>query len=162
MSGTLNKYEGMFLFHQGLLGASTTPAQGLVKELLEKYGATPVKVEVWDERKLAYPIMDQKRGTYVLSHFEAPSEVIDKINTGVRISDIFLRWLCVRHESKFPDFKIASEMEGARSRRDSDRDDGEGGERRGRREGGRGRREAPVAVIEDVPDLSGDDVDNLD
>lgn len=124
MEQTLNKYEGMFVLNPSRLAADELTATTVVTELVEKYGGKPVRIDVWDEqRKLAYPIDDQKRGTYVLAHFEAEGEMPDAVSKAVNINEVVMRWLCTRHQETFPEFKVASEMEGAR-RRDGDREGG--------------------------------------
>jgi len=126
---TNNKYEGMFLVNNSKLAEEAGAGVGVVTEFLEKHSCNSVRTDVWDERKLAYPIARQKRGTYVLSHFEAGGESIDSMNREITIREDIMRALFVRHE-EFPEFKIASEMEPVR-RRDDDEREGRGDRRGG-------------------------------
>lgn len=137
---TLNKYEGMFLMNNSRLSEEAGSGVGRVNEFLEKHGVQPVRVDVWDERRLAYPIAKQKRGTYILTHFEAPATSIESMNREISIIEDILRALFVRHTEAFPDFKTAAEMEPVRPKRD---DDDRGGRGRDRRD--RGDRPAPRA-----------------
>jgi small subunit ribosomal protein S6 len=134
-----HKYEGMFLLNNGRISAEGGGATGVVDALLKKHGASVVRVDVWDERKLAYPVEDQKRATYVLAHFEAPPASIAGLNHDVNISEDVLRWLPVRHELEFPPFRTASEMATLQPRKELIVDEGRrrrGGED-GEDEGGR-------------------------
>lgn len=133
----LNKYEGMFLLHNGRVPPEGGGAASLVGELLKKHGAAVVRLEVWDERKLAYPVQDQKRGTYVLAHFEAQAPAVNALNHDVSISEDVLRALVVRHELEFPTFRTAADMAafqprkelfGAGRRRGDDDEGGRGGD----------------------------------
>ena len=126
VTNKLRKYEGMFLLNNSRLAvAEVTPVQR-VTEILKRQEIEPLRIDVWDERRLAYPIKRQKRGTYVLTHFEAPGESIDRINRDVSLTEDVLRHMFVVHSKKFPEFKTAAEMEGARPRRDDDRGGSEG------------------------------------
>ena len=137
-----NKYEGMFLLNNSELADEAGAGVGTVNEFLEKHNCASVRTDVWDERKLAYPIARQKRGTYVLSHFEGVGESIDSMSREVSIRDDIMRVLFVRHHGEFPEFKTAAEMEPVRPRRDDDDRGPRGGGGRDRGE----RRDAPAAA----------------
>jgi PTH1 family peptidyl-tRNA hydrolase len=154
VTSKLNKYEGMFLLHAGRLAESETTPVTRVTELLKRQSIEPLRIEVWDERRLAYPIEGQKRGTYVLAHFEAPGGAIANVNRDINITEDVLRALITVHPKKFPDFKTAAEMEALRPRRDDDRGSSEGGSRFGF--GGGGRRARPVDTDEEE-DFDGPD-----
>lgn len=137
MEQKTNKYEGFFLLNTGRITPEGGGATRIVGDLLKKHGAAPVRVDVWDERKLAYPIKDQKRGTYVLAHFEAPSPAVAAIRNEVNINEDVLRAILVRHDLEFPTFRTAAEYAALQPKRDPAQD----GKRRDGddEEGGRGR-----------------------
>jgi len=68
---SLATYEAMFLF-----GANAaTDADGAVntaKGIIERHEGQILVIKKWDERKLAYEIKGNKRGTYVVAFFKAP------------------------------------------------------------------------------------------
>jgi small subunit ribosomal protein S6 len=153
----LNKYEAMFLLNHAKVPPEGAESVQVVSDVLTKHGARIERCEIWGERKLAYPIQHQRRGTYVLAHIEAAPGAIANIQHEINISESILRWLPERQGSEFPPFRTAAdwaEASGRRPRRDrpeGGRDDREGG--RDDREGGRGprgpapqRSEAPTAV----------------
>ena len=130
----MNKYEGMFLLDHGKV--KNEPEKGIaeVTQVLEKHGAKIAQIGKWDERKLAYEIKRQKRGSYVLVHFEAPAAAIQEMRQDLNLSEIINRDLMLRIEgAEFPPFKTAQELDaeyGTREfrdrpmgRRDRDRDD---------------------------------------
>ena len=47
-----------------------------VTGMFKKHGAEVVSARRWNERRLAYPIKHQQRGTYLLVYFEGGPEVI--------------------------------------------------------------------------------------
>jgi small subunit ribosomal protein S6 len=92
----VNQYEGMFLL--GPSGADAEKAVGIAKAMVEKHGGTLQVIKKWDERKLAFEIKKQKRGTYVIAFFTAPSTSITPLEREVKLSEEVLRVLITRAE----------------------------------------------------------------
>ena len=87
----MNQYEGMFLL--GPSGADAEKAVTLVRGMIEKHGGQIQVIKKWDERKLAFEIGKQKRGTYVISFFKAPSASIAPLERDVKLSEDVMRVL---------------------------------------------------------------------
>jgi len=88
----LNQYEGMFLVGPA---AGTDQEGGLriVRTIVERHGGQIMVLKKWDERRLAYEIKKQKRGTYVLCYFRAPGSAIAAIEREVNLGEDVLRVL---------------------------------------------------------------------
>jgi ribosomal protein S6 len=115
---TLKKYEAMFLLNNAKATAETAQGVTIVSDLLKKHGAEIAKVGVWDERKLAYPIENQKRGTYVLAHFTLDPAHVGNVTHEVNINEDVMRALVTALEEEFPTFRTYAEMEALRPKRD--------------------------------------------
>ena len=138
----MKRYEGMFLFDTAAV-RDWSSIEAEVHRLFERIGATQLVCVKYDERKLAYEIERRKRGTYVLTYFDAPPERIVDLERDARLSELVLRLLVLRPEN-LTEEKLAelrahpaetplSPMSGdGRGRHDDDRRD-----RRGPREGRR-------------------------
>jgi len=126
------KYEGMFLLDNSKVKADAAECCGVVSDLLKKHGANVVKIERWDERKLAYEIRGQKRATYVLAHFEMAPEKPAELRGDVNLSESFLRALVLNVGEDFPPFVTAAEYEAMRPKKEEEPQD-DGGDRRRRR-----------------------------
>ena len=87
------EYEAMFLLNNDAATADFDGTAGQVDKILEKNGATIVKKEKWDERKLAYEIRGQRRATYYLVYFSAPTSAIAEIRRDVNLNETILRHL---------------------------------------------------------------------
>lgn len=157
----MNKYEGMFLLDHGKVKSEPQKGVEEVTAILEKHGAKIAQIGKWDERKLAYEIKRQKRGTYVLVHFEIDPQALDELRGDLNLSEIVNRDLLLRIEGEaFPTFMTAQELDAAFGTREF-RDRPAGGRReRGDRDDRRPRRRDDDDDMRD--DDSGDDEDTDD
>ena len=89
----MRTYEGMFLLDNAQAVKDWDATVGVVTGILERYGAQLALNGKWDERKLAYPIKKQKRGTYYLAYFEAPTDSIAKMREDLLLREEVLRFL---------------------------------------------------------------------
>ncbi|MGR3311639.1 MAG: 30S ribosomal protein S6 [Candidatus Brocadiales bacterium] len=95
LSPTTRKYEGMFLIDNTQANKDWDAVVKHVHEILQKHNAEILSTEKWGEKKLAYKVKGQKRGTYLLISFNAPPEAITHINHDCILSEIILRCLIV-------------------------------------------------------------------
>lgn len=89
------QYEAMFLLGSS---ASAEPEKGIdiCRGIIERHGGAIMVIKKWDERKLAYEISGQKRGTYVISYFTAPGAAVAAIERDVKLSEEVLRVLVLK------------------------------------------------------------------
>lgn len=113
------KYEGMFLIDNAHANKDWDGVVKHLHEILQKHNVEILSTEKWGERKLAYKIKGQKRGTYLLIRFNAPTGAITPIKQRCLISDVILRGLIVRDTGvEVPRFEeaeksaVKSEVEG--------------------------------------------------
>jgi len=106
-----NLYEGMFLMTQGSVTAGIESALDIVRGMLERADAEIIHLYRWEERKLAYPIDGQKRGTFLLTHFNAPPQAIAAVERECNLSEDVLRAMMTR-----ADYMGDVEMEQAKKR----------------------------------------------
>jgi len=135
-SGT--QYEAMFL-----LGASTSaePEKGIdiCRGIIERHAGQIMVIKKWDERKLAYEISAQKRGTYVIAYFTAPGAAVSAIERDVKLSEEVLRVLVTKADHMNIDEMKAVEPQPIQVREERpswDRPPMGGGDDRGRGPGG--------------------------
>ncbi len=86
-------YETMVLLDNREVKKGWDALKSDVCGLFEKHGAKIVSARRWDERRLAYPINGQLRGTYLLMYHDAPTESIVPINRELQYSETVLRSL---------------------------------------------------------------------
>lgn len=91
-------YEGLFLIDNTHANMEWDNVVKHIHDILQKNGAEILKTEKWGEKKLAYKIKGQKRGTYLLIHFNANSGAITTIKRDFQLSDYVIRSLIVRDD----------------------------------------------------------------
>ena len=89
-------YEGMFIISGTIAGADWEGTVNQVHDLLRNRGAEILNSQKWDERKFVYKLKGQKRGTYLLTYFNAPEDSIIHIKRDLQLSDNVLRSLIVK------------------------------------------------------------------
>ena len=65
----MNYYETLYIIHPSLESGRLKDIILAVEESLKKIGGSPLAMELWGKRKLAYFIDKQRYGTYVLLHY---------------------------------------------------------------------------------------------
>ena len=91
MSTDTRKYEVFYIAPTTLSEEDLNKVIDHWKEVVTKNGGEVDSAALWDKRKLAYEIKDQKEGNYVLMTFNAPPAVPNELNRLMRINDNVLR-----------------------------------------------------------------------
>lgn len=144
-----NVYECLFLLDPNKVAGDVPKAAEQIKTILERNKAEILASRPWDERRLAYPIKNHKKGIYYLMYFRAEGKALIDVERDFALTEVILRYLTLKIDRKMVDqmlalardehalaLQIAPEAgeEGSEegSRRDRDREGGGG--HRGRRE----------------------------
>ena len=67
---TINVYESLFILDANRYARDAAGVSGQIPELIEKNGGKMLASRLWEERRLAYPINGQRKGTYWLTYFK--------------------------------------------------------------------------------------------
>jgi small subunit ribosomal protein S6 len=146
-----NVYEGMFLLDTNKVAGDENNAAKQIQTILDRNQAELLVSKKWDERRLAYPIGNHKKGLYYLTYFRTDAKNITGIEHDSALSEMVLRSLILKIEPKLVDAMLTvARTDGAhcyQSVTEPQPDEeggmgGEGGERRGPR--GPRREEEPV------------------
>ena len=92
----INQYEAMFLLPPGAPTDEDGRGFRFVRSTIERHGGQIIVFKRWDERKLAYEVEGQKRGTYVIAYFRAPGPIVTHIERDAKLSDEVLRVMVTR------------------------------------------------------------------
>lgn len=91
-----NVYEGMFIFDSGRYGRDPEGVSGQIPKVVEEAGGEVLVSRLWEERRLAYPIKGQRKGTYWLSYFRLDSEKLSAVRGKFDLSDSIMRMLFLK------------------------------------------------------------------
>ncbi|WP_428386489.1 30S ribosomal protein S6 [Mucisphaera sp.] len=89
-------YEGMFLAEQGAVASDFGGVVEHLRGLLDRAEAEIVVLRKWEERRLAYSINGQKRGTFFLAIFKAPPRNLQGLERDCKLSELILRQMVLK------------------------------------------------------------------
>jgi small subunit ribosomal protein S6 len=89
-------YEGLFIFDSNKFARDQAALPGEVEEMITSSGGEVVVSRMWEERRLAYPIKGQRKGTYWLIYFRSPTSEITPLNRKCELHDSVLRHLVLK------------------------------------------------------------------
>jgi small subunit ribosomal protein S6 len=108
-------YETMVLIDNQVVREDWVKAKASITDAFAKHGGKVVSSRRWDERRLAYPIANRRRATFVLSYVEIESENLSALRRDFELSERVLRYLVLKVE-KLPE----GELEKAQAEQQSD------------------------------------------
>ena len=95
----MTNYELMFIIDPILEEDKKNAAIDRVKQLISDNGELG-ETDVWGMRKLAYPIMKNTEGFYVVLPFQADPELPKELDRRLKISDAVIRHMIINKDEK--------------------------------------------------------------
>ncbi|WP_372751002.1 30S ribosomal protein S6 [Labilibaculum sp.] len=102
----LNHYETVFIVTPVLSEAQVKEAVEKFKALITDNGGEMVNEENWGLRKLAYPIQKKSTGFYQLLQFDAPGDLIEKLELNYRRDEKVIRFLTFKLDKHAFEYSI--------------------------------------------------------
>lgn len=112
-------YEALFLVSQTALSTDSAGVTAHVQEMLDRAEAETLTLHKWDERKLAYPIDGQKRGTFLIAYFNARPTQIANIERDCNLSEQVMRVMFIRADH-MGEAELKLALEGAQVAEDTE------------------------------------------
>jgi small subunit ribosomal protein S6 len=103
----VNMYECLFLLDTSKVAGDTAGAVAQLTATLERHHAEILASRPWDERRLAYPINNQKKGLYYLIYFQTEGRNIAPIEHDFKLNEQILRLLFLKIEPKWANTMLA-------------------------------------------------------
>jgi small subunit ribosomal protein S6 len=98
-----NVYEGMFILDSNRFGRDHEAVSAQIPAMIEKLGGEVLVSRLWEERRLAYAIKGQRKGTYWLTYFRLDSLKLADVRRQCQITDSILRVLFLKVEPRIVD-----------------------------------------------------------
>lgn len=92
----MNVYEGMFILDSTKYARDPETVTSQLNELVAEFGGTVLVSQLWDERKLAYPIKGQKKGAYWLIYFRMDGGNLVAFERQCELNENLLRRLILK------------------------------------------------------------------
>lgn len=94
-------YETLFLLDSTKLAAEPDAVRGGLHATLEKHGGAVEVSRPWDDRKLAYPIKKQKKGSYHIVYYKMESRRQGELDRDLKLNENILRYMTVHVDPKW-------------------------------------------------------------
>ncbi len=92
----MSLYESMFLLDNAVVREDWKKAKSVIVDAVAKHGGAVRTSRRWDERRLAYPIKNKNRATFVLCYLEMPGASLPGLRRELELSERVLRYLLLR------------------------------------------------------------------
>lgn len=102
-----NVYECMFILDTNKVGGDIPAAAQQLHAILERHHAEILASRPWDERRLAYPIGNHKKGLYYLAYFRTEGKNLAELKRDFGLNEMILRNLILRIHPKWVDAMLA-------------------------------------------------------
>ena len=91
-----NVYEAMVIFDSNRYARERAGMSAEVEKMIQAEKGEVIVSRLWEERRLAYPINGQRKGTYWLIYFRGPSSMLTALNREWEINEGILRHLVLK------------------------------------------------------------------
>ncbi|HSU31489.1 MAG TPA: 30S ribosomal protein S6 [Bryobacteraceae bacterium] len=110
-------YEELFIVRPDATDEEVDPVIEQLRNVITQSGGTIDKTEKWGVRKLAYRVMKQTEGQYILLQFTANADIVKEIERRLRVSDVVMKFITVRIDEKMKFFEKRRKAREARAAR---------------------------------------------
>ena len=91
-----NVYEAMVIFDANRFARERAALPAEIEKTIQAEQGEVVVSRLWEERRLAYPINGQRKGTYWLYYFRGPSSMLTSLNRQWELHEGILRHLVLK------------------------------------------------------------------
>ena len=99
-------YEGLFILDTEKYSRDPEGVSNQIAETVEAMGGKVSVSRLWEERRLAYPIKGQKRGTYWLAYFRLDTDKVKDLNRQFQINGNILRFLLLAVDPRLEEMLV--------------------------------------------------------
>ncbi len=96
-------YEGMLILDSTRYARDPEGIANQIHSIIQEAGGEVLVSRLWEERRLAYPINGQRKGTYWLVYFRVAGPKLDEITHKCQINDNILRVLFLKVDPRIVD-----------------------------------------------------------
>lgn len=105
-------YEAMFIFDSNRFGRDPGGVSGAIATMAQKFGGEILASRLWEERRLAYPINGQRKGTYWLTYLRLESKELVNLNREISLNESIMRSLVLKVDPRIVDALVSHATQG--------------------------------------------------
>lgn len=102
-----NVYEGLFIFDSNRYSRDPGGVSAQIAGFVEKLGGEMLVSRLWEERRLAYPINGQRKGTYWLAYFRIDGKQLSALERECQLSESVMRSLVIKIDPRIVDALVS-------------------------------------------------------
>ncbi len=102
----MNYYEGLYILDSGRFARDPDGTVRQITSAITDAGGEVLVSRMWEERRLAYPIKKQRKGTYWLVYFKLDGTRLDEVRARFQHADYILRYMHVRIDPRIIDMLV--------------------------------------------------------
>ena len=91
-----NIYEGLFILDSNRYASDAAGSVAQINQAIESCEGEILASRLWEERRLAYPIGQHRKGTYWLTYFRLESTRVPEVERNAQLSDAIIRSLVTK------------------------------------------------------------------
>jgi len=100
-------YECLLMLDTSKVAGDLDSVKQQIHTTYEKHHAEVLASRPWDERKLAYPVVKQKKALFYLTYMKADSKMVKDIEHDLKLNEAILRYMMIRIEPKLHETMLA-------------------------------------------------------
>lgn len=112
-----NVYEGLFIFDSNRYSRDPNGVSAQITDFVEKLGGEMLVSRLWEERRLAYPINGQRKGTYWLTYFRIDGKQLSALDRECHLSESVMRSLVIKIDPRIVDALVSHATSESRPQR---------------------------------------------
>ncbi len=102
-----NVYEAMFILDSARFGRDPDGISSQLADLIQKAGGEILVSRLWEERRLAYTIKGQRKGTYWLIYLSLDALQLAGLRRQFDINETVLRYMFLKIDPRIVDALVA-------------------------------------------------------
>ena len=108
----VNVYEGLFILNADAYARNPEDVSSAIAKTIESLGGTVRVSRLWDERKLAYPIKNHRRGAYWLTYFRLDTAQLAELNRQFQLNGNVIRFLITNLDPRLEEALVQHTLSG--------------------------------------------------
>ncbi len=100
-------YEGMFILDSNRFARDPQGAPQEIHDMIAKQEGEVLVSRLWEERRLAYPINGNRKGTYWLTYLKLDTQRVGEFNREAQLNNAIIRHMLVKIDPRLVDTLVA-------------------------------------------------------